>query len=74
MIEKLYKILWTRVGGRPWTYILRDSMKKNPLIWLVAAQIIGILIFRSHGSMKSHPLYWILGAQGAGIVLGHLFW
>jgi len=44
MIEELYKWLWTRVGGRPWTYIVRDSQKKRPLLWLLGFGALGIVL------------------------------
>jgi len=44
MIERLYKALWSRVGGRPWTYIIRGSQRKYPLLWLLIAKGIGIIL------------------------------
>ena len=25
MLEKIYRSLWSKLGGRPWTYIIRDT-------------------------------------------------
>jgi len=44
MIEKLYKALWSRIGGRPWAQIIRDSQKKHPLWWLLLFSTLGILL------------------------------
>ncbi len=44
MIQRLYKWLWTRIGGRPWTYIIRDNQRKYPLLWLLLFLVIGILL------------------------------
>lgn len=44
MIPKLYKWLWTRIGGRPWTYIIRDSYHKYPLLWLLSFGALGIIL------------------------------
>jgi hypothetical protein len=44
MIEKLYKWLWSHIGGRPWTYILRDNQKKHPLLWLLLFGALGIVL------------------------------
>jgi len=44
MIERLYRALWSRIGGRPWTYIIRDSEHNHPLVWLLIAQAIGIIL------------------------------
>ena len=35
LLEKLYEKLWRRVGGRPWTEIVRDEEKKSPLIFML---------------------------------------
>jgi hypothetical protein len=42
-VGKLYKWLWTHIGGRPWTYIIRDSWMQNPIYWLIALLGLGIL-------------------------------
>ncbi len=34
MIGRLYKILWSRVGGRQWTYIARDFYHQHPMLIL----------------------------------------
>ena len=44
MIERLYRALWLTIGGRPWTYIIRDSQRNHPLLWLLIAQAIGIIL------------------------------
>jgi hypothetical protein len=44
MIEKLYRWLWSHIGGRPWTYILRDSQKNHPLLWLLLFGALGIVL------------------------------
>ncbi|HEY49589.1 MAG TPA: hypothetical protein G4O13_06045 [Dehalococcoidia bacterium] len=44
MLERLYRALWSRAGGRPWTHIIRDSQRKYPLLWLLIAQGIGIVL------------------------------
>ena len=41
---RLYKTIWSRVGKRPWTYIIRDSYHRWPLLWLTLATGIGILL------------------------------
>jgi hypothetical protein len=44
MIERWYKWLWTRIGGRPWTYIMRDNQRQYPLLWLLLFGGLGILL------------------------------
>ncbi len=44
LLQRLYRELWSRIGGRPWTYIIRDSQKKHPLLWLLLSGAIGIVL------------------------------
>jgi len=44
MLGKIYKWLWSRIGGRPWTYIIRDSQKTYPLLWLLGFGALGIVL------------------------------
>jgi hypothetical protein len=44
LLYLLYKALWSRIGGRPWTYIIRDSYHSKPLLWFALATTIGILL------------------------------
>ena len=41
---KLYEWVYTRVGGRPWTYIIRDNQKRYPLFWLLGFGAVGVLL------------------------------
>ncbi len=43
-LYRLYRALWSRMGSRPWTYIIRDSYHHKPLLWLAAAVTIGALL------------------------------
>lgn len=43
-LSRLYRALWSRIGGRPWTYIVRDSYHRRPLFWLAAAAGIGLIL------------------------------
>jgi hypothetical protein len=43
-LGSLYKKLWSRFGGRPWSYIIRDSYHQRPLLWLALATGLGILL------------------------------
>jgi len=56
---RLYKALWSRIGGRPWTYIIRDSYHYRPLIWLALATGIGTLLGHLFWGMP-----WIPGQGG----------
>ena len=66
-LGKLYKQLWSRIGGRPWTYIIRDFSFENPAMVLLIGVIAGGLL-RMIWSWDWVPLVL------AGFILGHLFW
>ena len=42
--QKLYRQVWQRTGGKPWTFILRDSHKKHPITWIIGSLLLGILM------------------------------
>ncbi|MEW6141972.1 MAG: hypothetical protein AB1597_02300 [Chloroflexota bacterium] len=63
--------MWSRLGGRPWTYILRDIY--HEVEWLVQT------VFFAIGAVAGHfAPWWLLVAAWslytAGYVSGHLFW
>lgn len=69
-LENLYRRLWSAVGGRPWTEIIREDQKKAPLVFLVVFLGLGILVGKLTGR------YWwqlVLGFL-LGIVCGHFWW
>ena len=66
-----YKWLWLRIGGRPWTYITRDSWHKLEYLWILVLLILGSLL----GKQFSWPEIWIgLVILTVGFILGHFFW
>ena len=70
MLEKLYEKVWIRIGGRPWTEIVRDEQKREPLLFLLIFLGLGILLARVAGR------YWwqILTGFLLGILCGHFWW
>lgn len=70
MLEKLYKAIWTRIGGRPWTEISRDEQKKSPLVFMLIFFGIGVLMVKFG---KGHWWQLILSLL-AGIIIGHIWW
>ncbi len=73
MLEKLYKMIWTRVGGRPWTEIIREDQKQEPLVYLLIFLLIGIGLIKLTQHYK--VALWIpLLALGIGILCGHFWW
>jgi hypothetical protein len=66
-----YKWLWSRIGGRPWTYILRDLWYKCEFLWIV--------IILSAGVALGHHYDWVevlktVAIFSVGYLFGHLFW
>jgi hypothetical protein len=66
-----YKWLWTRIGGRPWTYIIRDFYHRYEWFWIAG------LIYGGAWAGCRWGLDTILKALAIftlGYVTGHLFW
>jgi hypothetical protein len=69
-LEKLYEKLWSRVGGKPWTEIVREDQKNAPLLYLLIFLGLGILLVRLAGKN-----WWlILVGLLVGILCGHFWW
>ena len=67
----MYKKLWSLIGGRPWTYIARDTWVRYEIIW--------ILVLVGAGAVLGHYLsigrFLIdLGIFTIGVIAGHIFW
>ena len=65
-----YKSLWSRIGGRPWTYITREWVPKHPLATVLIAFGVGGVL----GTFSTRTVLLIIAGVAAGLVLGHLFW
>ncbi len=63
----LYKWLYTRVGGRMWTYILRDSWVDVEVLWILGLLWIGAFI--GLDEMKEVTIIGLVF-----YLLAHLFW
>ena len=70
MLGSLYRALWMRVGGRPWTYILRDAWHRVEGLWLLGLLAVGAVL----GHWLWERFFWLPLAFGLGYVAGHLFW
>ncbi|MBA7694823.1 hypothetical protein ES703_103436 [subsurface metagenome] len=70
MLAKIYEWIYTRVGGRPWTHIIRDEQKGAPLLFMLIFLGLGILVSKLAGK------YWwqILLGFILGILVGHFWW
>ena len=69
----IYKALWSRIGGRPWTYIARDIYHKLEYIWLVSLFVGGFAVGMS-GLVSWKWLLVIMAAYTIGYIHGHFFW
>ena len=70
-IEGWYKILWSAVGGRPWTYILRDIWHEAEYVPSVFLFALGVVAARYLSDIAIIAL-WV--AYTFGYIGGHLFW
>ena len=70
MFEAVYKALWLKLGGRPWTYILRDTWHKLEGIWIIGLVAIGAVL----GHWLWELIFWFLLVFALGYIAGHLFW
>jgi len=69
-LGKLYEKIWRKVGGKPWTEIIRDDQRKSPLVFLLIFLGLGLLVGKLAGK------YWwqILLGFLLGILCGHFWW
>ena len=63
--------LWHWIGGRPWTFILRDVYHKAEFVWIILLISVGVWM--------GHNLDWlevlkIMGIFTIGYIAGHLWW
>ncbi len=67
----IYKSIWKVIGGRPWTYILRDLWHKYELVWI-------IIIFSAGVAMglfcDIDTIIKVSASFITGYIFGHLFW
>jgi hypothetical protein len=65
-----YKWLWSHIGGRPWTYILRDFWYRVEGLCIIALVAGGAVL----GHFIWHDVLKLTLAFALGYVGGHLFW
>lgn len=68
-MAKWYKFLWKHIGGRPWTYIIRDFYHEMPIPFIM---IEAWVIWAINYFWDVH--WWVWLFISLGILLGHLFW
>ena len=69
-LERLYEKLWRKVGGKPWTEIIRDDQRKAPLAFLIVFMGLGVLV----GKLAGKDWLQILLGFLLGILCGHFWW
>ena len=66
-----YKMLWSVIGGRPWTYITRDLWHKAEILWIIG--LIAVGVWMGHNLNWLEDLRW-MGVFVGGFIFGHFFW
>jgi len=67
----LYKKLWSKVGGRPWTYIIRDLWTQVELMFQLVFYGLGVLVCYFFGWQIALITF---GIYTLGFIGGHLWW
>jgi len=69
-LENLYEKMWRKIGGKPWTEIIRDEQKQSPLVFLLIFLGLGLL------ARKLARKYWWQTLRGflLGLRCGHFWW
>lgn len=70
-MERLYKWIWSRIGGRPFTYIIRDCWHKYEFFWLIGLVSLGVWLGHIY-NWKTILIGWLIFSLG--YLAGHLFW
>ena len=70
LIGKLYEKLWRKVGGKPWTEIVREDQRNSPLTYLLIFLGLGILICR----VAAKNWWQVIIGFLLGVLAGHFWW
>lgn len=70
MLERLYKQLWARIGGKPWTEFVREDQKVEPLAYMLIFLFMGIMLVKLTGGRW----WWVMIGFVLGILAGHFWW
>lgn len=69
----IYRLFWSRLGGRPWTFIARDVYHRLEYFVLVSLFLGGYAVGKS-GLVVWKWFLIILAAYTIGYIHGHFFW
>jgi hypothetical protein len=61
---RLYKTIYSRFGGRPWTHVIRAEYS-SPIYWFVGGLAVGYVLSFDLGEILF---------LGGGVLLGHFWW
>lgn len=67
----IYKWLWSKIGGRPWTFIMRDFYHEVEFAVIIPLLILG---WFSRDWLSPREGIFVLCGLVIGYILGHLFW
>ena len=62
-----YRWIYSHWGGKPWTWLVRDYQRKNPLLVMLAFMVLGIIL-------AGTGQWWGLALFVLGVVIGHFWW
>jgi len=63
--------LWYWIGGRPWTFILRDIWHTYEFFWIVGLISLGVWLGHQFDWVTVMKILWVFSV---GYIGGHLFW
>jgi len=66
-----YKKLWSLIGKRPWTFIIRDAWHKAEFVWIIGLVSLGVWLGHNY-DWEAILIGWLLFSLG--YLGGHLFW
>lgn len=69
----IYKKLWSRIGGRPWSYLARDIYHRLEYLVLVSLFMGGYTVGWS-GLVSWQWFLVIITTYTIGYIHGHFFW
>ena len=66
-----YERLWRKVGGEPWTYIIRRWWRTYEILWILGLVALGAFLGMHYSAMS---IIHFLAIFAVGTLFGHLFW
>ena len=67
----IYRFFWSKIGGRPWTFVLRDIWHKFEIVWITGLVSLGVWMGHNYDWDVVTKLWLVFCA---GYLFGHLFW